>query len=139
MNNLKLDPTVTLSLIVAVVAIVAPVITSLIQIIGSWYVKKIEYKQSNNTHIKSLFEDFLYQMGELQGKDFSKEDNSDIFITLSKLRGSFLKCLPYIPQKYHDNFLGFYDSLNPNSDPDLKPLVELNKLFPIIRKIIGKL
>lgn len=131
---MKIDPTLSFSIILALVALVAPILTAIINNLYLIRMKKLELKQqqisSNKNHIKDCFEEFLSSYGKYVG---SVRDAD-----LAALKSSFYSLLPYIPSKHLDVFFKFYDALLSNNLSVSKKFME-EKLIYSIRDILQKM
>lgn len=136
MIALKFDSTLSISIVLALVALIAPTITARINNRHAYRMKELEIKQQRyeqeSSHIKQLFEQFLADYG--------------IFIAANHIKyraeaqKSFCKCLPYIPNDHTDSFGEFYKLLSGQSvsihDIDL---YMRDKLINEIRDILKRM
>lgn len=133
-NDLKFDSTVTISIVLAIVALVAPSITAIINNKHLEKMKKLEIKEqhykNNNLHIRGMFEQFLTDYG----KYMANQKYSD----LENLKGSFYSLLPYVPQKDLPVFQEFFDLLVTREAANSEEII-VKKVIPTITKIIGRL
>ncbi|WP_288395386.1 hypothetical protein [uncultured Vagococcus sp.] len=101
---MKLDATLSLSIILALVALIAPTITARINNRHAYKMKLLDIEQQryeqNSTHVRQLFEQFLSDYGTFTGSYLRKDQ--------VETQKSFYKCIPYVPSKYLDSFIYFY-------------------------------
>ncbi|MHC5227541.1 hypothetical protein ACYSNW_04590 [Enterococcus sp. LJL99] len=118
----------------AIIALIAPIITTVINNKHTYKMEKLQIKQNSldfsNKHIRQCFEEFLSAYGSFIGK--TTYENEAI------LKSSFYKCLPYVPPKKMDAFFEFYENL---ANDDLKSCKQnmQTKLIYSIRDILEKL
>ena len=131
---MKFDSTVTLSIILAIVALFAPIFTTMINNRYKIKMKKIDLlneKYANETlHVKKLFESFLQDYGIYQGGQKT--------VALENLKGSYYKCLPYVPKKHSAEFINFYNTLVDRHAYDSKQIMN-EKLIFVIKDILDGL
>lgn len=105
---MKFDSTLSLSIILALVALIAPTITAKINNRHAYKMKRLEIEQQRYEkecyHVKQLFEQFLADYGIFKAANHIKYR--------AEVQKSFCKCLPYIPKKHMDSFGKFYKLLS---------------------------
>lgn len=130
---MKLDSTLTLSVIIALAALIVPSITSIFNNRHIVKMKKLEFKSQDSQHIRRIFEYVLISYGELV------KGGKQTTIELAKIRSAILRCLPYVNEKHSQLFMNFFESLYTKNDKGLVPKDELRKLIPVIRFYINNL
>lgn len=113
MFYLKFDATLSLSIVLALVALIAPTITARINNHHAYEMKKLDIKQQRyeqeSSHIKQLFEQFLADYGRYTASKQYKERVAT--------QESFYKCIPYVPEKSLNSFLHFFNLLSLTNTP----------------------
>lgn len=129
---MKFNLSITISVIVALVALISPILTTLLNNRYLLKVKKLEVQQKKyeqySSHVRTLFEDFLKYYGEYMGNTLSTKSEM-------ALKSSFYKCLPYVPEKAYDYFTEFYE-LVVSGDISKTSLYMKETLLYDIRRII---
>ena len=129
---MKFNLSITISAIVALVALISPILTTLLNNRYLLKVKKLEVQQKKyeqySSHVRTLFEDFLKYYGEYMGNKLSTKSEM-------ALKSSFYKCLPYVPEKAYDHFSEFYE-LVVSGDISKTSLYMKETLLYDIRRII---
>lgn len=123
----KIDTT-TISLIVAIIAIIAPMLTSLISGHQSKISKVADYKLKSLDKIKLLFEELLTAYGKAV-TDWNWENYTNLSAATAKV-------LPYLPKKYLNKFLKL---LKQYDIDDYKSIEKFQEIIPDIQTIINKL
>ncbi|RXS51062.1 hypothetical protein [Lactococcus lactis] len=123
----KIDTT-KISLIVAIIAIIAPMLTSLISGHQSKVSKVEDYKLKSLDKIKLLFEELLTAYGKA-ATDWNWENYTNLSTSTAKV-------LPYLPKKYLDKFL---ELLKQYDIDDYKSVAKFQDIIPDIQTIINTL
>ncbi|MFW7418480.1 hypothetical protein, partial [Vagococcus fluvialis] len=115
---MKFDSTLTISIVLALVALIAPMFTAWINNQHAFKMKKLEiekqkYEKENN-EIKEAFEHFLSAYGKFSASKSFKDRIST--------QETFYKCIPYVPEKNLDSFFNFIKLLSLTEAP--YPVVE---------------
>ncbi|MDR2059514.1 MAG: hypothetical protein LBP66_05190 [Lactococcus lactis] len=104
---MKIDATITLSIIVALAAIFVPSLTTYLNNRHDSKIRREENKNKLNEdyylHVRNNFENMLSSYGE--ARELSIEG-------LSSLKSTLAKCIPYIPEENVSEFLYLIDLIN---------------------------
>lgn len=104
---MKIDATITLSIIVALAAILVPALTTYLNNIHDINIRKTEninkLKEDYYLHVRDNFENMLSSYGEARKLTYSG---------MSNLKSALSKCIPYITEENASEFLYLIDLIN---------------------------
>lgn len=131
---MKLDITFTITAVIALIALISPIATALINNRHNLTMKKLDLRlqevQSHNKHIKMLFEELLSTYGTYVSYATTQNHR--------ELSNALCRCFPYIPKKHMNTFKKFHNNLLENKLIDTKKLMN-DELINSIQAIIKQL
>ncbi|MGF1998260.1 hypothetical protein ACQUFO_10310 [Enterococcus casseliflavus] len=128
---MQLDSTVTFALIVAVISLISPMITTYLSNKHDLKVNEIKFKQKkyeqNDLYVKRMFDNFVQSFGEVM--EYPQANNQKRFGKY------YFSCLNYVPKKDYETFVEFYDIYKSLNDEVTVEFFTL-RILPITRSII---
>lgn len=131
---MKIDTTNTITLLVALIALISPIITAFInnrysREIAEIEAEKLKYNQES-MRVKAAFENLLNSYGAYMGNSsFSNE---------AEFKKAYYSCLPFVPEKEYPIFQEFYSKFLNGNGASTREYLESN-LVPAIRKILKEM
>lgn len=129
----KIDLTITVTVVIAVCAIISPVITTLLNNRHLYKMKKLEMKleseKSSRFYKRGIYEEYLKAAGKCVA-----DANSDRMAEYGEI---YLLALVYFPEKLRDELISINALITSYSWKDAR--VALNEFTPKISTILQKL
>ncbi|MCM1286283.1 MAG: hypothetical protein NC213_08005 [Acetobacter sp.] len=135
MNELKWDLSITISAIIAVAAVISPILTAIINNAHQTKMKKLELKQEHYeksvTYQINIFENYLRKAGKHIGSKFRSLEASQEYTN------AYLVALLYAPKELQDSMKNANDCIE-NSDVASATFL-FEKITPKIKRHIDTL